>query len=157
MMFQVGLISQTGSVYLTICVTMERYLAVCHPLKAKYLCTYGRAKLYVLLTVLFSIGKSTNLVQQSHSQHQHCHQDRLPLRCVKNEIRLYINLVTTNSDCQLYAITLFNLKNLMKNQDMFQIEKELNHCSMKSLFGLEKCRNVTIISYQATICQDSGR
>ena len=34
----------------------------------------------------------------------------------------------------------------MKNQDMFHIEKELNHCSMKSLFGLEKCKNVTTIS-----------
>jgi len=54
--FPVGLISQTGSVYLTICVTLERYLAVCHPLKAKYLCTYGRAKIYVLLTAVFSVG-----------------------------------------------------------------------------------------------------
>jgi len=54
--FPVGLISQTGSVYLTICVTIERYVAVCHPLKAKYLCTYGRAKLYILVIVLLSIG-----------------------------------------------------------------------------------------------------
>ncbi len=34
--------AQTGSVYLTVCVTLERFVAVCRPLQAKSLCTYGR-------------------------------------------------------------------------------------------------------------------
>ena len=31
--YPVGMIAQTGSVYLTMCVTVERYVAVCLPLK----------------------------------------------------------------------------------------------------------------------------
>jgi hypothetical protein len=34
--YPVGMISQTGSVYLTLCVSVERYVAVCLPLKARY-------------------------------------------------------------------------------------------------------------------------
>ena len=45
--YPVGMIAQTGSVYLTLCVTIERWVAVCLPLKARYLCTFGRAKIYV--------------------------------------------------------------------------------------------------------------
>ncbi|XP_040578439.2 FMRFamide receptor [Lepeophtheirus salmonis] len=52
--YPVGLIAQTGSVYLTLTVTMERYIAVCLPLKARSLCTYGRAKVCVVTTVLFA-------------------------------------------------------------------------------------------------------
>ena len=33
--YPVGMIAQTGSVYLTMCVTIERYVAVCLPLKAR--------------------------------------------------------------------------------------------------------------------------
>ena len=54
---QVGLMAQTGSVYLTVCVAVERYVAVCHPLKAKSLCTFGRAKMYVICTAILSIGQ----------------------------------------------------------------------------------------------------
>ncbi|KAL7641811.1 UNVERIFIED_CONTAM: hypothetical protein RMT77_007685 [Armadillidium vulgare] len=52
--YPLGTIAQTGSVYLTVTVTVERYVAVCHPLKARSLCTYGRAKLYVIFAALFS-------------------------------------------------------------------------------------------------------
>ncbi|XP_054271095.1 FMRFamide receptor [Macrosteles quadrilineatus] len=52
--FPVALIAQTVSVYLTLTVTLERFVAVCHPLQARSLCTYGRAKLYVVLIIIFS-------------------------------------------------------------------------------------------------------
>ena len=53
--YPLGLMAQTGSVYLTVTVTVERYVAVCLPLRARSLCTYGRAKLYVIGVALFSV------------------------------------------------------------------------------------------------------
>lgn len=53
--YPLGMIAQTGSIYLTVTVTVERYVAVCRPLQARSLCTYGRAKVYVLVVAFFSI------------------------------------------------------------------------------------------------------
>ncbi|XP_064114594.1 FMRFamide receptor-like isoform X1 [Macrobrachium nipponense] len=53
--YPLGMIAQTGSIYLTVTVTVERYVAVCRPLQARSLCTYGRAKVYVLAVAFFSI------------------------------------------------------------------------------------------------------
>lgn len=47
--YPVGMIAQTSSAYLTLCVTIERYVAVCRPLKARAICTYGRARTCVLI------------------------------------------------------------------------------------------------------------
>lgn len=55
LMYPLGIVAQTGSVYLTVTVTIERYVAVCHPLRARSLCTYGRAKLYVIAVAVFSL------------------------------------------------------------------------------------------------------
>ena len=41
-LYPIGLIAQTGSCYLTLAVTIERYLAVCWSLKARHLCTQVR-------------------------------------------------------------------------------------------------------------------
>ncbi|XP_055644320.1 FMRFamide receptor [Toxorhynchites rutilus septentrionalis] len=46
---------QTASVYLTLTVTLERYVAVCHPLRARALCTYGRARIYVIAILILSL------------------------------------------------------------------------------------------------------
>ncbi|XP_050663675.1 FMRFamide receptor-like [Leptidea sinapis] len=47
--------AQTMSVYLTLIVTVERWVAVCHPFRAKSLCTSSRARWYVLGTALFAL------------------------------------------------------------------------------------------------------
>ena len=47
--------AQTGSAYMTLCVTFERYLVVCWPLRARHLCTVGRAKLAVVVFCLFGL------------------------------------------------------------------------------------------------------
>lgn len=53
-LFPLAMIAQTVTVYLTLTVTLERFVAVCHPLRARSLCTYGRARTYVLLIIIFS-------------------------------------------------------------------------------------------------------
>lgn len=53
--YPIALMAQTVSVYLTLTVTLERFVAVCHPLQARSLCTYGRARIYVVLIIVFSI------------------------------------------------------------------------------------------------------
>ena len=44
----------SGSVYLTLCVSVERYVAVCLPLKARAICTFGRARCYVISLGVFA-------------------------------------------------------------------------------------------------------
>lgn len=53
--YPIAMISQTVSVYLTLTVTLERFVAVCHPLQARSLCTYGRARAYVVAIIVFSV------------------------------------------------------------------------------------------------------
>ena len=53
--YPVGMIAQTGSVYLTMCVTVERYVAVCLPLRARVICTFGRARAYVAIIGMFAL------------------------------------------------------------------------------------------------------
>ncbi|CAG9818443.1 unnamed protein product [Phaedon cochleariae] len=52
--FPLATVAQTASVYLTLVVSLERFVAVCHPLRAKSLCTYGRARIYVIAIIAFS-------------------------------------------------------------------------------------------------------
>lgn len=46
---------QTASVYMTLTVSLERFVAVCHPLRARSLCTYGRARMYVIAILVISV------------------------------------------------------------------------------------------------------
>lgn len=53
--YPIAMAAQTASIYLTLTVTLERYVAVCHPLKARALCTYGRARIYVVIIIIFAL------------------------------------------------------------------------------------------------------
>lgn len=53
--FPLAVAAQTASIYLTLMVSLERYVAVCHPLRARALCTYGRSKFYVIFCAVFAI------------------------------------------------------------------------------------------------------
>ncbi len=53
--FALSHISQTGSVYITVAVTIERFLAVCHPSRARYACTKRGASVSILGVTCFAI------------------------------------------------------------------------------------------------------
>ncbi|CAB3403925.1 unnamed protein product [Caenorhabditis bovis] len=53
--FALSHISQTGSVYITVAVTIERYLAVCHPRRSKAMCGPGGAAWTILGVTTFAV------------------------------------------------------------------------------------------------------
>jgi 7 transmembrane receptor (rhodopsin family) len=54
--FPLATIAQTISVYMTFLISLERYIAVCHPLRARSFCTHERTKLSILVIVLLSVA-----------------------------------------------------------------------------------------------------
>ncbi|KAK2584722.1 hypothetical protein KPH14_007055 [Odynerus spinipes] len=54
-LYPISCVAQIATVYLTLTVTIERYIAVCHPLKARSFCTCGRARLAFLGIVTFAM------------------------------------------------------------------------------------------------------
>nr|CAH0113098.1 unnamed protein product [Daphnia galeata] len=53
--FVLGTTAQTSSVYLTLTVTVERYIAVCHPLRARSWCTCKRGRMAVVIIGIGSL------------------------------------------------------------------------------------------------------
>ncbi|KAK3086740.1 hypothetical protein FSP39_022705 [Pinctada imbricata] len=53
--YPLALLAQTGTIYTTVGFTSERYIAVCHPLKAPNRCTKSRTKRVIILILIFSV------------------------------------------------------------------------------------------------------
>ncbi|XP_022235096.1 FMRFamide receptor-like [Limulus polyphemus] len=53
--YPIALIAQTGSVWMTVIVTVERYVAVCHPLQARSIFTYKRSRFYIIIVTTFAV------------------------------------------------------------------------------------------------------
>ncbi|VVC40276.1 7TM GPCR, serpentine receptor class w (Srw),GPCR, rhodopsin-like, 7TM,G protein-coupled [Cinara cedri] len=97
--FPIAMISQTVSVYLTLTVTLERFQAVCYPLQARSLCTYGRARACVGLIILFSV--LYNITRFMEAEYHECFHPNYtqilyqlhptPLRDNETYISIYIN------------------------------------------------------------------
>lgn len=54
-LFPLAIIAQTVSIYMTFLISLERFVAVCHPLKVKSFCTQARTKLSIIVIVVLSI------------------------------------------------------------------------------------------------------
>ncbi|GIY11039.1 FMRFamide receptor [Caerostris extrusa] len=84
-----GLIAQTGSVWTTVAVTVERYIAVCHPLKAKSLCTYRRARSFnlfiTLMAIFFNIPRFWEV---EHSEYFAPDMNRTVYKVVASQLRV---------------------------------------------------------------------
>uniref|UniRef100_A0A914ZKY6 G-protein coupled receptors family 1 profile domain-containing protein n=1 Tax=Parascaris univalens TaxID=6257 RepID=A0A914ZKY6_PARUN len=71
--FALSHISQTGSVYTTVSVTVERYMAVCYPKSSKKYCTSRGSALSVLCVTCFSIiFNSTKFFELEISRNSVC-------------------------------------------------------------------------------------
>lgn len=54
-LYPVALVAQTATVWLTVSFTVERYIAVCHPLQAASMCTIPRARIVIVVIALVSV------------------------------------------------------------------------------------------------------
>lgn len=53
--YPIALMSRTASVWIMVLITLERYVAVCWPLQARYLCNKHRTNIALVCVIMFSV------------------------------------------------------------------------------------------------------
>lgn len=81
--YPLSMATQTASAYLTLTVTLERFVAVCHPLRARSLCTYGRARIYVVVIIIFSFVYNFPKLWEASVKTQWLEDDNITVYCVR--------------------------------------------------------------------------
>ncbi|XP_022919628.2 FMRFamide receptor [Onthophagus taurus] len=82
-LFPIATVAQTASVYLTVTVSFDRYIAVCKPLRARSLCTYGRARIYVICIVIFSILYNLPKLWESQIRSDFHEEANMTVYCIR--------------------------------------------------------------------------
>ncbi|KAB0801399.1 hypothetical protein PPYR_05753 [Photinus pyralis] len=94
--YPLSMATQTASAYLTLTVTLERFVAVCHPLRARSLCTYGRARVYVVVIIIFSFVYNFPKVFEASIKSEWYEDANLTVYCIRpTEFRsndVYVNV-----------------------------------------------------------------
>lgn len=135
-------IAQTASTYMTLLVSLERYIAVCYPLKARSLCTKKHAKFCMLIVAAFSILYNgvkffeLQLVEGYDSDFGAFYCPRAStLRRDPYYINIYIHwmyLVVINI-IPLSAITFFNLQIFMRVKTVNRMRYQLTQREMQDI------------------------
>lgn len=93
--YPLGLMAQTASTYITLTVTLERFVAVCRPLRARSLCTYGRARVYVFIIIVFSVVYNLPRLFEARVKSEWVETFNITIYCARaTEFRseLYVNV-----------------------------------------------------------------
>lgn len=83
LVYPLAMVAQTASVYLTLTVSLERFVAVCHPLRARSLCTYGRARMYVIGIIIFSVVYNLPRLFEGTVISEHYEEENITVYCVR--------------------------------------------------------------------------
>lgn len=81
-MYPIMTFTHTASVYLTMTVSLERFATVCHPLHARSLCTYERARIYVIAIIIFSVLFSLPKLWQTELQKEWVNSQNITVYCI---------------------------------------------------------------------------
>ncbi|CAG9805038.1 unnamed protein product [Chironomus riparius] len=135
-------IAQTASTYMTLLVSLERYIAVCYPLKARSLCTKKHAKFCMMIVAAFSILYNgvkffeLQLVEGIDPDYGTFYCPRAsPLRRDPYYIKYYIHwmyLIVINV-IPLSAITFFNLQIFMRVKTVNKMRYQLTQREMQDI------------------------
>ncbi|XP_076264510.1 proctolin receptor isoform X2 [Rhynchophorus ferrugineus] len=107
--------ASSTSVWLTVSFTIERYIAVCHPMKGKYFCTENRAKTVIVIVYIFCIlttASTTFEYQLSMNDMENCTECKIDTKKLSNE-DMATNLNATSSNLDGRATTHFVPNNII--------------------------------------------